>query len=338
MSTIDNGRPEKSPEIEQARKRLRQLMPIWHPDRAPVREQKGYAVIDVLTRLYNALDQIRPREIRGEKIKNLSRWPGSFDNDNHVTFPAFSPNEPERTIFIPKTPEEFVQLLEEIEQNRSKNRVFPDRHFPRVTIREIRSGEDDEENEEPRTEMIDAIVQFTDTAESIEELKKTFKAHTYVDMDRLQAVGIPKKIDDRFLFLIMREASKATTPDIVEDLRKEVEKFSYYTPGAKSRGGHQSYARQTLDNRLKELQQGVPAKEEPSAPDLAPDEQERQVKMKSDREAMYQFFDEIRDATTLEQLEAIGSVATNRNFFNRGNLGLVKAAITFRQRKIARES
>lgn len=332
MSTIDNGRPEKSPEVEQARRRLRQLMPVWHPDRAPVRAPQGYAVIDVLTRLYNALDEVRPREIKGERIKNLSSWPSSFNNDDRVTFPAFSAGGPEQTIFIPKTAEEFIKLLEDIEENRGKDPVFPQKDFPRVNIKKV--GEDVDEDEAPPNELVDAIVDFTDTAESIEDLKKTFKAHTMVGADRLQAVELPKKIDDRFLFLVTRDASKATTPEALETIHNEVENFTFYTPGAKKPGGIKSYADQVLAKRIKELEQGVQPTPEPEST-VTTEEEERLSKMSADREALYQFFDQIRNSNTPDELDKVAADATARNFFNRGHFGLVKAAITFKRRKIA---
>ncbi|MFZ2886693.1 MAG: hypothetical protein WA021_02620 [Minisyncoccia bacterium] len=250
-----------------------------------------------------------------------------------IAFPPLFGEVSAREIFLPSTPWEFFEILDSLEQHHT----YPPGTYDEVNlVTERPPNQRDEEDEPVRNEMIDAIIHFTDSAESVEELEKTFKAHTFVDLGRLQAANVPQKIDTQFHFLITRDASRATTVDEIERLRSLMEGFEYPHFNLDGLEDTKRYLRELMDERLKAIKEGVPV-----AP-MEKDSWDKKINelaqtAKDEREALYSFFDRIKLAASKEDLDSIATDVQARNFVNRGHYGLIKAAITHRNRKLGLE-
>lgn len=111
---------------------------------------------------------------------------------------------------------------------------------------------DFEDSEKPG-ELVEAIVQMTDNAESFDKLQETFQLHAMVGGHRLRALDLPNKIDTRALLLIMQEAAKAQNEEDLATLKAKVDNFPFYTNNAYQPGGTKSKADHIINGRAQEL-------------------------------------------------------------------------------------
>lgn len=130
--------PEVLTDAEMKRE-YRRLSKLWHPDVWDIGlPERTDSVAQVISRLF--------QEMKEEGLTNFDVWPSKFEDGYKVTFPAFSDEElvqitsgehERHSAYLPKTPKDFISLLNYIEHNHS----FPQKQFPAVRLSRASRGD-----------------------------------------------------------------------------------------------------------------------------------------------------------------------------------------------------
>lgn len=117
----------------------RRLSKLWHPDVWDIGlAERSDAIVQVVSRLF--------QEMKDEGLTNYDVWPSKFEDGYKVVFPACTEDEVQKitagelerkSVYLPRTPREFLALLSYIEHNHS----FPNKQFPKVPLSRSSRGD-----------------------------------------------------------------------------------------------------------------------------------------------------------------------------------------------------
>lgn len=241
----------------------------------------------------------------------LQVWPrGAFETGTKVVFPPTGQEKINNTIYLPATPEEFISLLEHIRQNGK----FPDTKFPLVELKTERDSNGKEKKQEEDTTLV-KFQKFVMESDSLEKLERSFDLFSLYSEEQLVGASIPQLIDSRAEFLLTASAWSAQNAAEIQTAQDAIANWRFFNETGRSR------AMANLDLRLQE-KPVQPEKDSTVTPE--PTEEERK---ENERNARRDFVARVRDAQTQEQLDAISSDVNSFNFFNRGELGVVRSVI-----------
>lgn len=102
----------------------RSLSKVWHPDTAAGHGFYGDVggVMGVINKLYDGIDR--------EHIATYQEWPSDFQDGEEVSFPSTIEGEDPKKLFLPRTPQEFLDLLAYLKHNKS----FPLKDYPKTRL------------------------------------------------------------------------------------------------------------------------------------------------------------------------------------------------------------
>lgn len=316
---MENGeKTEKSQSKEEIKSLLRRYINEWHPDRVGAIETQDLSIMHVLTLLNTALNE--------ERVENLSSWPEPFQTGNKVSFPSFDTNETGRTIYLPQTPQEFLDLLEYIK----KNRVFPLNDFSEVVIKK---GERKRESEREDDPTLQSFRRFVNERNSIEDLVAVFDLLDLYSEEQLLSINFPALFDQRASFLFTRMVYETQSRTQLQEVEKKITDFKFYTDNG----------RKTVSAALKARLQELPDAEK--APLGKPDktfaelsDTEQLSRKATEKEARLDFIQKVRETDTIDELEKLNNSVNSFTFFNRGELGIVRSALNRKINKLRQNS
>lgn len=291
---------------EQLKIRVRSAIKSWHPDRVghPSNAHKGeQEVIHVLTALVGDA--------------HASHWPeGVFQTGTKVIFPPLGHHTGNISIFLPSTPDEFLTILEHIKRTGD----FPEGNFERVELK-FSEAHQKKENEDPTLSKFQKFVMESD---SIERLERAFDLFGLYSAEQLHSIHIPQLIDGRAEFLFTRDAWSAQDVRGFAAVREKVTTFRFFSPESRAR------TLRAIDQKTQEQsmrnEDVIPASL--SEMEITPEQQVRETL------ARKEFIDRIRTATTPVEINSIVNEINNFTFFNRGELGVVRSALSRKSKKL----
>jgi len=291
------------PEQSTDKSKIKGLIRRWHPDLSPgVTRGKNHAVIHILGSLNTALNE--------GSITSLDQgWPESVSDDTKVDLSS------DTTIYLPTTPRAFIDALDQYERGE-----LDPKDYPRVTLE--RSGnarKNKKEREEDTT--LDKFLRFVEGSDSIDALVGTFDLFSLYSEDQLREINIPGAVDTRASFLFTRAAWNETTKEGVETVLEHVRSFPFFSETVRA------HTLTAITNRTDEI---VPETLESSKPSV----EEILGRRDMERAARQSFVARVRLADTQEALNALDAEARNFNFFNRGELGVIRSVIVRKMSKI----
>ena len=299
---------------------VRRFLTRWHSDvreghHVESAESSDLSVAQVLTQL-----NPQTKEWGVEGLQDLSYWPSYFQTGMRINFPSIGASS-NRNIFLPRTPREFFELLEYIEEHDE----FPAHDYPRVEISKHHRGghrRDSEPSQSSDDATILEVVRFATNSESIEELSRIFDLLSLFGRAHINASKLPEAVDARALHLFKNELARAQTKQNVQLIRSQIERFKFFDSGARSRTIALAEARsKDVPESLSEqrIESG------PSAHEI----------VDTQKEARRIFVEKARVASTPEQLKALLAESDEFSFFNRGELGVVRSVISRKLRNLA---
>ncbi len=334
MADNENVERRQSRTKSEIKSDFRRFAKRWHVDTGATQVGRGRSEdVPVLQALMSL-----------SKAENLDGWPENYKTGMRIAFPALSPQIPEKSIFLPKTPEEFFDLLDYID----RNGTFSSREFPLVEIavergRRNAENEDSDEDDEDDTDAegdptLIKFANFVSTRDSISALLYSLDLTSMYDNEQLQSIRFFQRFDDRAYFLFVRDAWNAKTLEEVQPLLDEIEtkqEFKFYAEEARAR------TLAAIRERIKEVQEGISAVTPPEFKVGVPlniEEEQRGLNQTMDRGARRHFIEELRDVSTLEEIERLESQVEKFSFFNRGELGIVRSVLSRKRKKLSQNT
>jgi len=330
---IDNEMPNvgKGRSAEQIRDDLKRFVKRWHTDKGEAAGVRGRSEdIPVL----HVLTQFVAEKKRG--LKNLQKWPEYFETGMRVAFPALSPNQPERSVFLPKTPEEFFDLLEHIE----RNNTYPAKEFSLEEIARGKSEETDgdDENEGFVDETLEKFRTFVMTREKISDLTYALDLMDLYDDGQLQSIEFSKIFDERAYFLFVRAAWKAKTMEEVEPFLRDIEEkkeFKFYSERTRAQTLAAIRMRMEEIEKIEKEVAHVAIPPIKSGLPVSLEKIDQYLKPEMDRGARRHFVEQVRNASTLEEIESLDAEVNKFPFLNRGELGVVRSVLSRKREKLS---
>ncbi len=301
--------------VEELKSRVRSAMKIWHPDKVghPKNAAQGeQEVIHVLTALVG-------------KDANTEAWPaGTFETGTKVVFPPAENETENKVIFLPATPEGFLNVLEYVSKNNGR---LPEKDFPLVELKIQSSQEKTEErNKIDEDPTLLKFQKFVMDADTIERLERAFDLFSLYSEEQLRSVAIPEIIDRRAQFIFTRDAWAASKMDEIDLIKDQISRWGFFNENVRSS------ALLSIEGRLREKPVNVDNVLEVESANPAKIEDN----IESERRARKEFVQRVRDAQTPELLDVVVHDVNNFNFFNRGELGVVKSVISRKMQKFGR--
>lgn len=229
MNNSEQAQANDSLSDSQIKRVYRELANTWHPDKAA---ELGFSsppeeIFKVIGN-WNA-------GVKAEKITTLNRWPSEFTDDTQVTFPAMKDSEtgaeyPARTIYIPRTPNDFFTLLNFIKNNKA----FPQKEYPKVKISR-NSGHDDVDRERDNKDNSRAVfdAEFSNFVESlqnnasIDDLILKAGAIAVLPPGYAEQNNLYKIIDGQGEYIFNAELGKVKTKSEIVTLLRKVDQFPF---------------------------------------------------------------------------------------------------------------
>lgn len=299
----ENGRSEK--DISKAE--LRRMFREWHSDVSETTRGDNFAVMHILTELNTSLNE--------NLISNFEEgWPETIPNDAKVDFPSGA------SIFLPETPGKFFEILTRYKEEGSLDpNLYSRKSFKRAPHK--RRKEESLSGPSDQDPTLDKFWQFVTQRESIEDLLGAYDLFNLYSEEQLREINIPEIADNRAIFLFGREAWRQKSREGIELLIEEVKKFPYFVEE------NREHTLANINMKLREIE----SEPRPSAPEKEP---ETAARKEIERSARKDFVARVRSSTTLEELHALDSQAQEFDFFNRGELGVVRSVISRKMRKL----
>lgn len=288
----------ESPDL--VKSRVRTCLKSWHPDligHPSISENDVHEVMHILTALTGKT--------------TLQVWPqGSFETGTKVIFPPAGTEKTNKTIYLPATPEEFITLLEQIR----KTGKFPDTEFPQVKLKVERNTNDKERKQEDDPTLA-KFQKFVMECDSLDKLERSFELFSLYSEEQLFSASIPQLIDGRAEFLLSANSWTAQSEQDIESARAAIAQWRFFDEASRTR------AAANLELRLQE--KPIEAGKHTTSANTEQDE----TRKERERTARQEFVARVRDAQTQEQLDVIAQDVNKFDFFNRGELGVVRSVI-----------
>ncbi len=286
-----------SSERERTKAQLKQLFRQWHPDIVGNSTGRNFSVMHILSELNTSLNE--------RQLANLQDgWPDTIPDDAQVDFPS------NISIFLPATPAAFVECL-----SRYREGVLQKEHYPQTKLQRIRGSETRKEPE--RDETLDRFWRFIAESNSVDDLMRAFDLFSLYSEDQLREIQIPDLIDKRATFLFVRDAWQANNEEDIRVILDRVKNFSFFNESARD------HIVSTIETRVSELH---PKTLTPTKQRLTLDEISERGEI--EREARKAFIERIRSADSEAELLSLDEEIRSFTFFNRGELGVVRSAIS----------
>lgn len=294
-----------SSEKEAAKLRLKRLFREWHPDVVGSARRQNFEIIHVLTELNTSINDGSLSDFR-------SGWPESILDDAKIDFPSGI------TINFPETPEAFFEALQKY-----RDGTLRTEDYPKVTLKRVRSADDGEERKRKleQDETLDKFWKFVAEADSIETISRAFDLFTLYSEEQLREIGMPALIDKRASFLFTREVWQSNTKEAIDAVVARVHRFPFFDESTRK------HVLATTQIRISNLPIQPTEKRRPTIEEI-------RERRDLERTTRLSFITRIRLTETIEQLRALDAEVQQFNFFNRGELGVVRSVITRKARRL----
>lgn len=329
MAEFENTQ-NKGRNTEQIKSDLRRFMKRWHADVGGTRVESGrsedLSVAQVLSHFFGGTN-----DIKEPAINDLSKWPEYFTTGMRIVFPEIGSGQ---AVFLPKTPEEFFDLLDYV----SRFNALPQKEYSLVKLSRGKQRKLDDESEERNERFVDETLEkfrtYISTRETIDELLYALDLRDMYTAEQLEEIEFSKNFDERAFFLFSRDAWSATTKEDVEKILEDVDNnFLFYSESTRAN------TVSALRARIKEIDEQKEGSETPSEirVRLPADEEQLQhlQKVMKDRAARKQYISELRSAETIDRLNELSARISSFPFANRAELGVVRSVLSRKMRKLA---
>lgn len=316
MSPIE--RPDNT--ATETKRLVRTYLSQWHADvrgeeKIENMQSGDLTVANVLTRL---LPQLQDGNVV-DGLEDIEYWPAYFETGQRVVFPPLTPADTGHIIFLPRTPKEFFDLLEYIQEYSR----FPEKNFAKTAISKARSSsgsryEHARETDSDTSSMED-FATFIESCSTFDELARAYDLVSLFSGTNLHAAGIPMAIDSKAVELFEKAMQQARNKKDSQKIRQRLETFRFFSPT--SRDMIIAYIDLASQN-LPEV--GTELIEAPS-----------HELLDTQKEARRLFIEKIHVATRKEELQRLFEESGAFNFFNRGELGIVRSAISRKMKKLS---
>ena len=327
MVNIDNanGKSEKM-SMADTKQLLRKHIKNWHPDRGRAASEslEGMAVMNILTALGPKTDE-DGNQIRG--LDDISWWPNELEFASGKKLALRVRN---KTLFLPSTPREFFELLDLLEGNHP----LPEKFFRPADIRKRGRREySDDDVDYSDDDLLERFKQVVDSAETLNDLVDTTETSKLFGHSQLLSTGYYTSFNARALFLFTRAAYKLESREELGELIEKVKQFEFKKAINNVNDSIRFQALAAINTRIEELEKiGFQPPKRTGLP-VSPEQQKLLQQRAMDKGARLHFIEQVRNAQTIDELEALAKNIGKFPFLNRGELGVVRSALS---RKIAK--